>query len=104
MDHIVLGAAPCDEPCASPGSRDYAARASAECDAYLEQLERRFGPAPFGSGYHVRRDTMSLGRPFQVVLYYNAADPVQLSYAWGVEAELPHEWDETARNAMLEAA
>lgn len=100
-DRIELGPTPGNEDCAQVGSDGYRDRARRECQAYIRQLERTFPNAPFGACYGIRAYQHDFGTYLEVYISYDEDDASQASYAWNVEANLPGEWDATARAEIM---
>lgn len=97
QDAIWLGPTPAEEPCVRVGVEGYGPRARAECQAYVHQLRRTFGPEPDGAKLAVRECDHDLGQYFEVVCAFDDQIPEAVDYAYRCEQNAPTTWDAGAR-------
>jgi len=101
MQYVEIGGAPAGEQCAQLGSRDYnySERAHLECDAFIAQLKRQFGPPPEGARIGTKSNAHDFGTYYEVVVYHDGSEAA-VEYAYNVENNAPDKWDEQARKDM----
>ena len=102
-DHIDLGPAPSEEPCAQVGSPDYPDRARRECHAYVHQLRRIFGDEPDRARLSVKSSPHDFGTYWSVACYFDDHHPGSVDYAFRCERDGPTHWDEAARRGLTGA-
>lgn len=100
-DYIDIGSSPPDEDCVQVGTADYAARARAECRAYIALLRRTVGPEPDGARLAVHANPHDFGTYLSVACHFDADDPESVQYAYRCESEGPQAWDDQARRELL---
>lgn len=104
MDHLDLGSAPSEEPCAQLGvDENYPLRAKRECRALIGQLQRLCGPPPPGACFRIAVNPHDFGTYYSVVIDFDPADTAALGYAYRCDEASPREWDAEARRE-IEAA
>ena len=101
IDHISIGAAPCEEDCAQAGRPDYEERSRRECFIFLRMLERWY-PAPNAKAWlDVKSFAHDHGRYREVCACFDDEDQAAREYAYRLERETPPEWDAIARYELL---
>lgn len=96
-DKIWLGSSPADEQCAQVGTDGYVEQATKECNAYIAQLRRQFGPEPEGATLKISWEEHDAGNYAEVVVSYDTQNTKAINYAFWVEGESPINWDDEAR-------
>jgi hypothetical protein len=92
-DYIDIGSAPAYEDCAQVGSPDYAQRARAECNRFIDLIRRVVGPEPEGARLAVKSNPHDFGPYYEVVCYYDTDNEEASRYAYRCEGEAPATWD-----------
>jgi hypothetical protein len=98
-EYLTIGSAPCDEECASLGTHGYAARARAECEAYIEAIRTKLGPEPKGAQLAVKPFPHDSGSYYEVICRYDDAYPGSVDYAFRCESDAPETWAEVGMQA-----
>ena len=95
-DSIQLAPTPTNETCAQVGDADFDSRSKVECRAFQNQLTRMFPPVG-----NARFVTKSFPHDFgvyrEVCVEFDDAVEAEVEFAYRVEGNLPHEWDESAK-------
>jgi hypothetical protein len=100
MDSINLASAPVDEECAQLGSDGYYERAKRECNAFIRQLRREFGDEPVGARLYIKSQPHDFGSYYEVECKFDEKFPKAIEYAFELEANLPENWDEEAKQEL----
>jgi hypothetical protein len=103
LDEMELGPTPAEESCQQLGSDNYAVDAKKECRVYIEFLQRLF-PIP----EHLEESLMfkikscphDYGDYYDVMIKFDSEIPEAVDFAYNVEANLPGEWDDIAREKL----
>ena len=101
MDTLELTSAPVCENCAQLGSNDYYQRAQKECRAFINQLRRQFGKEPVGARLYVKANPHDFGTYYEVACKFDSDYYEAVDYAFDLEAHLPEELDEEAKQELL---
>ena len=101
MDYLNIGSTPCDELCASVGSPDYDRMSRLECMVFLDQLRRTF-PEPERGYFKIKAFSHDFGTYREVCAMYDETDEEACNWAFTAEGETPTEWDDIARQMLLE--
>lgn len=101
-DFINIGPVPCGESCAQVGQGDFEKMSRLECFLFLDQLRRAF-PEPDRGRLAVKSFSHDFGTYREVVAYYDTEDEESTNWAFEIEANAPENWDEQAREALLDA-
>lgn len=98
MQTIEIGPAPFDEQCeqANVSGTNYE-RMKAECNAFLNQLRRVFGPEPVGAGLRVKFNRDGDNGYYEVVCNFESAYQAAIDYAFRCESDCPQYWDAEAK-------
>ena len=100
-DYIELGSTPYDEDCAQVGEANYRQLARFECQQFIAQLRRLFGPEPDGAELRVKAFSHDFGTYYEVVCYFDDTLPESVDYAFQCEGDnAPANWDDEARQAL----
>ena len=99
-NYIEIGATPYDEECAQVGEPNYRQLARIECNAFIAQLRRMFGPEPEGAQLRVKSFSHDFGSYHEVVCYFDPDNEASTEYAFQCEGEGPAEWDQQARQEL----
>ena len=91
-DYMELGPTPAEEDCAQVGTPDYATRARAECQRFIETIRAICSPEPEGARLAVKGFEHDFGRYFEVVVYYDTDNEASMEYAWALEKDAPTRW------------
>lgn len=96
-DWFEIGPAPCNEECAQVGENNFVSNANKEMDAYINQLNRKFGELISGTTIHFRKKWYDhdFGRYGEVIISYDDAEE-KAHLVYEIERELPEFWDEEA--------
>lgn len=101
MEIVWLGATPAEEKAAQIGDPHYESQAKAQCKALIGQYERMFPELPnAGITLEVRGSNHEFGTYYEVCAVAAVDDEVGLAMAYKLEASLPAEWDDQAREAL----
>jgi hypothetical protein len=92
MNILALGPVPVYELPASAGESDYAARAFAECQRFIQLLRRTFGPEPQGARLGVRRSEVEFDPYLEVVIRFEDGNAAARAYATRCDREAPTRW------------
>jgi len=95
-DSIQIGSTPCDEECAQVGEDGYSVKARAECQAFRNQLRRKFGPEPEGVSIRIKGNSHDFGTYYEVELSFDDSNEKACEYVYKVDKETPQFWDEQA--------
>ena len=98
-DYIDIGPTPCEEDCAQVGQPDYATKARAECNRFIELIRRALGPEPEGARLAVKSNPHDFGPYYEVVCYYDTDNEEATRYAYRCEGEAPVRWDDVPAEA-----
>lgn len=99
-DYLSISPTPPEESCAQVGSANYHELARKECNAFIAQLRRQFGPEPAGARLAVKANPHDFGTYYDVVCYFDTDLPESEEYAFKIDRELPAEWDAQALEAL----
>ena len=89
LDHLYIGPAPADEPCAQIGITEGAQRLNRlECSAYIDALRKVYGPEPDGAFLEPKAENHDFGKYYEVVCYYDNNWDDAIEYAYKVECGL----------------
>ena len=100
---MELGSTPAEESCAQVGSERYYPVAKKECRAYINQLRRQHGEPPEGADLRISAHSHDFGTYHEVSVVYDTDDRESVKWAFKVEADLPGEWDDAAREELTRA-
>lgn len=96
-DSLNIAATPVDEPCEQCGMPDYNPRkAQFECQVFIGQLIRQFGPEPQGARLFVKANQHDAGTYYEVECEYDEEFPASFAYALELEGNTPENWDQPA--------
>lgn len=96
-DYLELGPTPAGEECQQLGDTYDAVAAKRERKAYINQLERMFGPQmETGIYFKSKGFPHDFGTYYEVCVIYNENDDEQTEAAFHVENNLPESWDDQA--------
>jgi hypothetical protein len=104
MDSIEIGSSPAEEPCAQVGSDNYYEMAHRECRALIRQLRRKLGQEPPGARLYIKSNPHDFGTYYEVACKFNENDEAATEYAYKCESECPQNWDEKAKEELLDKA
>lgn len=100
-DFIEIGPVPCDEDCQQVGAASYdPVRARLECQCFIEQLRRQFGPEPEGARLRIKSNPHDFGNYLEVVCHFDDAYPDSVEYTFKCEGEAWATWDNESRNKL----
>lgn len=89
MDHIYIGPAPADEPCAQLGITEGFERLNRyECEEYIAAIRKVYGPEPDGAYLHTKLGHHDFGVYLEVACYFDMNKPEASNYAYKVERGL----------------
>ncbi len=94
---------PIDEPCAQVGSDNYSDNSRKEARAFINQLIRQHGQPPAGVSITTKNNPHDFGSYLDVVIKFDEDDETAADYAYGVENNLPYNWDDEALKELTEA-
>ena len=98
-DYIEIGPSPAGEDCAQIGDDGSTQQNRRECQAFLHQIRRQFGPEPDGARLSIGANQHDFGTYYEVRCHYDTADEVSADYAYGCEDAAEH-WDDDARKEL----
>lgn len=98
-DYLEIGCAPSFEDCAQVGEPDYPERSRKECQAFLNQLMRKFSNPPDGAKLSVRTEGGEYSTR-DVVCWFDPEKPKSYEYALKIERNTPMFWDNEAREEL----
>jgi hypothetical protein len=98
-EYIDIGATPANENCEQLGPNYDATRARLECNTFIGQIRREFGPEPGTARLSVKSNPHDFGSYLEVVCYYNDTDETGMDYAFKCESSAP-DWDAESRAAL----
>jgi len=101
FETLSLSPVPIAEDCAQLGSDNYRELARMECQAFIEQLRRVHGEEPRKCGFIVKSNPHDFGTYYDVVVKFDEDDDEASDYAYKVEGELPHHWDQLAKDELI---
>ncbi len=93
-DHMDIGSAPAEEDTVQVGTPDYTARASAECNRYIELIRKHVGLEPPGARLALKSNPHDFGSYLSVVCYFEDSNETARRYAYKCEGEAPTTWDD----------
>jgi hypothetical protein len=96
-EEIYLGPCPTGEDCSQVGSIGYYERSRKECRAYINQLIRIGGEPPMGGLLKIKACPHDFGTYHEVVAVCDERFPDSYEWAFGLEEDLPEEWDSEAK-------
>ena len=99
-DYIDIGSSPANEPCAQVGTEDYAQKARAECQRFLELIRTNMGEEPGSARLSIKANSHDFGTYYEVVCYYDDTDEEATRYAVRCRDDQPAEWGEDAPPAQ----
>ena len=95
--YLELSPCPTDEDCAQVGQPDYRAKATKEMKAYINQLYRQFPDAEDkGCDFFIKWFPHEFGSYGYVCVMFSEDEDMQVDFAYGVENNLPDNWDDEA--------
>ncbi len=94
---------PIDEPCAQVGSDNYSANSRKEAQAFIKQIIRQHGQPPAGVSLSTKNNPHDFGSYLDVVIKFDEDNEAASNYAYGVENDLPYNWDDEALKELEEA-
>ena len=103
-ERIELGSAPYDEDCAQLGQPDYEERVRRELTAFMAQLRRVYRAAhnvDLSLPLIVVRHQHDFGVYHEVNVLFNSRISDEVEAAYWLEANVPSEWDETAKRYII---
>ena len=92
--HLILGAAPYDEPCAQLGADNYDKQNQLETARYIELLKKKFPGMPAGCFFQRKGFSHDFGFYHEVVICFDEEKEEQADFAGKVEDNLPATWDD----------
>lgn len=95
-DYITIGSTPCNEDCAQVGRDNYDEKSRKECQAFKNQLIRKFGEPPHGARVSIKSFPHDFGSYREVVCYYDDVIPESVEYAYKLEGDSAEAWDTDA--------
>lgn len=93
-EFIQLGQVPYGEVGEDIDSPNYRVNAKRECQTYIQAIRNYVGPVPEGAELVTRAFLHEFGRYFEVVCYYDPANPDAEQYALNCERQVPRTWAE----------
>lgn len=96
-DVLEYGPVPHGEDCEQLGLSYDRNKARRECNAFIRQLTREFGPPPEGAYYKLTSSSHDFGTYHEAGLSYDMDDEKQCDYAYHVESNSPENWDDEAK-------
>ncbi len=100
-ERLMIGSSPWGEECAQSLDPNYAVKASQECNAYRNQLQRVYTEAHEGCELPcrlvIKANPHDFGTYYTVDAVFDSEDEAAVKAAYWLEAEGPELWDETAR-------
>lgn len=97
-DTVYLGETPYGEECTPVGTNPQKERA--ECQAFINQIRRQFGPEPPNTRLYIKRNSHDFGTYLSVECEYDDTDRVSYTYAFKVEGDAPEYWDDDAKREL----
>jgi len=95
MGYVYLGCVPASESCADAIKQPDQSRR--ECLAYKHQLLRLFPvPKDMPASLIVEGSQHDFGTYYEVAVKYDDSNEAAITFAYGVEEQLPTKWDEQA--------
>jgi hypothetical protein len=94
---IQLDAVPQSECCVCVSEDRYVEKATRQCEIYILQLRRYFGPEPPGSRLSAIRVAHHYGDFYVVGVTFDDSDIDAAAYSARLEAALPLHWDAETR-------
>lgn len=99
---IELGATPFEESTVQVGDDDYTMRSRHECRVFRSMLERLFLiPDGVDARFVVKSFPHDFGRYREVCLEHDFGHNETVSFVAHVEANIPFNWDDKAKNELL---
>ena len=94
-DFLEIGSSPPDENCEQLGSPDYATKALAECERYIDVLRKKLGKEPEGARLRVKANPHDFGTYYEVVCDFDTELLESQDYAFKCDSNGPSTWDDT---------
>jgi hypothetical protein len=88
--------APSKEKCVRVGIDDYMRYALRQCEVYIRQLRRQFGPEPPSLTLSV----VQYGEFLTVLIQFDAESAMSREYTTRLATDMPAYWDETSRHEL----
>lgn len=90
---IALGTVPAGEVPASASESNYTERAFLQCQRFIALLRRAISVEPAGAWLKVQRSGEDFDPYLEVVVEYEAENPIARAYAIRCDREAPRHWD-----------
>jgi hypothetical protein len=100
METLYCGPVPANESCEQLGPNYDPKRARLECQTYIAQLRRQFGPEPDGASLRIKSESHDFGTYLEVVCKFDSSDETATAYALQCEGEAATEWDEESKAVL----
>lgn len=104
MDILEIGPCPADEDCQQLGPNYDARAARIECEHYIDQLRRQFGPEPNGCKLYIKRNPCGFGPYLEVGCKFNEKCERCTEYAFKCEGEAWPHWDNKSLDSLAQLA
>jgi hypothetical protein len=101
FENLSLSPVPIAEDCAQVGWDSYRELAKLECKVFIEQLRRTHGEEPRKCGFVIKANPHDFGTYYDVEVSFDENDEEASDYAYKVEGNLPHHWDELAKDELI---
>jgi hypothetical protein len=89
---IPLDSAPMDEPCVPVSVRFYDVLARSQCNRYIRQLRKQYGPEPPLAKFSIQCVAHHLGSFYRVSLCFETDAPSAAAYARSLLEHPPLHW------------
>lgn len=96
VQYMEIGPVPYDESCAQVGEENFRQLATAEMNAYIEQMYRLYPDAHEHIVFEKKWFNHDFGSYGEVCIVFDADDDRSCEYAYNVERNLPQNWDDEA--------
>ena len=80
-DSLYIGESPWDESCAQLGTDMYPVNARKECQRFIEQIRRHYGPEPEGARLYIKSNPHDFGSYLSVECTFTW-DPSDMDEDW----------------------
>lgn len=89
-NYIDIGSTPCEEPCDGVGAE--ASVQKAECKRFINVIRQKLGLEPGTARLAIKANSHDFGTYYEVVCYFDDADPIGENYAFFCESNSPATW------------
>ncbi len=108
LEFFHLASVPSAEDC-TPAGADYSLQ-KIECETYIRQLIRTYGPVPEGASFFIIENLHEFGTYFEAAIWYVPEDEESEeeteseSFKYALQCEQgPEYWDQQAKSELIES-